>query len=94
MNGAGMPGDAPRAPGNHPAPVMRLGSEIARQFESWPDRDVAATEIAAHITKFWEPRMRQDLIGLVRQGEAGVPPLLAMAAGRLADLGDSSAPSP
>ncbi|ONI87141.1 formate dehydrogenase [Saccharothrix sp. ALI-22-I] len=41
-------------------PTVRLANEIARQFHHQPP-DTAATAIATHIERFWDPRMRTDL---------------------------------
>ena len=41
-------------------PVVRLGHDLVRNFEALP-ADQAAVEIATHIRKFWEPRMRRQL---------------------------------
>lgn len=65
-------------------PVVRLGQDLVRNFQTLPP-DKAASEIATHIKKFWEPRMRRDLLERVRSGEADVPPLLASAAEHLVD---------
>ena len=40
-------------------PVVRLGHDLVRNFEALPP-DRAAVEIATHIRKFWEPRMRRE----------------------------------
>ncbi|MBM6404963.1 formate dehydrogenase subunit delta [Phycicoccus sp. CSK15P-2] len=65
-----MSGDVP--------PVVRLGHDLVRNFEALPP-EKAAEEIATHIKKFWEPRMRRDLVARVRAGEVD-DPLLAKAA--------------
>ena len=49
-------------------PVVRLGHEPVRNFEALPPEQ-AAVEIATHIRKFWEPRMRQELLARVRWGD-------------------------
>ncbi|WP_348771491.1 formate dehydrogenase subunit delta [Azospirillum sp. SYSU D00513] len=41
--------------------VVRMANQIATFFEAYP-LDEAATETAAHIQRFWPPRMRQALI--------------------------------
>jgi formate dehydrogenase subunit delta len=63
-------------------PVIRLGHDLVRNFEALP-RDKAAEEIATHIRKFWEPRMRRELVGYVVAGDPRVDTLLAEAAGSL-----------
>jgi formate dehydrogenase subunit delta len=45
------------------APVVRLANEIGRQFEHLP-LDRAAAQVAAHLTSFWEPRMRAELLAV------------------------------
>jgi formate dehydrogenase subunit delta len=59
-------------------PEIRMGNDIARALHHLPD-DEAATAIATHLTKFWEPRMRRALIERVRAGDPRVDPLLATA---------------
>jgi formate dehydrogenase subunit delta len=66
------------------APVVRLGQDLVRNFENLPP-EKAAVELATHIKKFWEPRMRADLVDRVRRGEPTLPPLLVRAAEDLVD---------
>jgi formate dehydrogenase subunit delta len=66
------------------APVVRLGHDLVRNFEALPP-DTAAVEIATHIRKFWEPRMRQELLARVRWGDTSLHPLLVRAAEDLVD---------
>ncbi len=65
-------------------PVVRLGHDLVRNFEVLP-ADKAAVEIATHIRKFWEPRMRHELLARVRRGDTTLHPLLVVAAGDLVD---------
>ncbi|MFL6150768.1 MAG: formate dehydrogenase subunit delta [Ornithinibacter sp.] len=65
-------------------PVVRLGHDLVRNFEALPD-DKAAVEIATHIRKFWEPRMRHELLARIRRGDTTLHPLLVLAAGDLVD---------
>ncbi|HQH08678.1 MAG TPA: formate dehydrogenase subunit delta [Phycicoccus sp.] len=85
MTGATMPGGKAIPAEPHPAVSLRLGGDIVRQFEHWPDQDATAEEIATHIKKFWEPRMRHELMAHVRLGDTAMPRLLAMAAAHLVD---------
>jgi formate dehydrogenase subunit delta len=64
--------------------VVRLGHDLVRNFEALPP-DKAAVEIATHIRKFWEPRMRHELLARVRWGDTTLHPLLVAAAGDLVD---------
>lgn len=69
----------------HQSAVMRMGNDIVRQYAHWADREAAAEEIATHIKKFWEPRMRHELMAHVRLGDTEMPFLLGMAAAHLVD---------
>jgi formate dehydrogenase subunit delta len=66
------------------APVVRLGHDLVRNFEALPP-EKAAVEIATHIRKFWEPRMRQELLARIRWGDTTLHPLLVRAAEDLVD---------
>ena len=70
----------------HPGvpPVVRLGHDLVRNFEALPP-EKAAVEIATHIRKFWEPRMRHELVARVRWGDTSLHPLLVRAAEDLVD---------
>ncbi len=70
--------------GHGEPPVVRLGHDLVRNFEALPP-DKAAVEIATHIRKFWEPRMRHELVARVRWGDTSLHPLLVLAAGDLVD---------
>jgi formate dehydrogenase subunit delta len=65
-------------------PVVRLGHDLVRNFEALPP-EKAAVEIATHIRKFWEPRMRQELLARIRWGDTTLHPLLVRAAEDLLD---------
>ncbi len=59
--------------------VLRLGHDLVRNFEVLP-HERATVEIATHIRKFWEPRMRRELLAYVDTGDTRVDALLAEAA--------------
>ena len=65
-------------------PVVRLGHDLVRNFEALPP-EKAAVEIATHIRKFWEPRMRHELVARVRWGDMSLHPLLVRATEDLVD---------
>lgn len=65
-------------------PVVRLGLDLVRNFEALPP-EKAAEEIATHIKKFWEPRMRHELLARIRRGDTDLHPLLVRAAEDLVD---------
>jgi formate dehydrogenase subunit delta len=42
--------------------LVRMANQIGAFFESMPDRQQALADIAGHLQRFWEPRMRQGLL--------------------------------
>jgi formate dehydrogenase subunit delta len=42
--------------------LVGMANRIGDFFQSMPDRLEAKRDIALHISKFWEPRMREALI--------------------------------
>ena len=72
------------SPGQGVPPVVRLGHDLVRNFEALPP-EKAAREVATHIRKFWEPRMRAELLARVRWGDTTLHPLLVRAAEDLVD---------
>jgi len=41
--------------------LIRMVNRIGSFFEAMPDRDEANRDLAQHVRRFWEPRMRQQL---------------------------------
>ena len=58
-----------------PEKMVRMANQIATFFSSQPDDDRAA-QVADHINKFWEPRMRAQLAAHVEAGGEGLDPLV------------------
>ena len=59
--------------------LIRMANQIATFFESKPHAEgVAGT--AAHISDFWEPRMRKHLFDHIAAGGEGLKPLVLEAA--------------
>ena len=69
--------------------VVRTGHDLVRNLGHLPP-ETATMEIATHIRKFWEPRMRHELLARVRWGDTTLHPLLVAAADDLVD-GESTA---
>jgi formate dehydrogenase subunit delta len=42
--------------------LIKMANEIGAFFESEPDRAVAMEGVAGHIKRFWDPRMRRELL--------------------------------
>ena len=64
-----------------PEKMVHMANQIAAFFRSQPGEDAAA-RVAAHLTDFWEPRMRAQLLAHVAAGGAGLDPV-ALAAARM-----------
>ena len=45
-----------------PAKLIKMANQIGAFFEAMPNREQAVKDIAAHIQRNWEPRMRTALL--------------------------------
>ena len=45
--------------------LVTMANQIGAFFETMPDRQQALADIAAHLQRFWEPRMRRALLQYV-----------------------------
>jgi formate dehydrogenase subunit delta len=62
--------------------MVHMANQIALFFASYPREDAIAG-VADHLRKFWEPRMRKQIIEYVAQGGAGLHALAIEAVKRL-----------
>ena len=59
------------------ATLVRLANRIGEFFEAMPEREQALHDVAEHIRKFWEPRMRRALLEhLDDAGSDGLLPIV------------------
>lgn len=60
--------------------LVTMANQIGAFFETMPDRQVAMADMAAHLKRFWEPRMRRALLQYIddRQG-AGLTDIVLQA---------------
>ncbi len=65
-----------------PEKMVYMANQIATFF-SLRTEEEAVSEIAAHISDFWEPRMRRRLLDHMAQGGAGLNPLVLKAQGAI-----------
>lgn len=42
--------------------LVKMANEIASFFEAEPDRAVVLEGVAGHLRRFWDPRMRRELL--------------------------------
>lgn len=57
--------------------LVKMANQIGKFFEADPDRAAALEGVAGHLAKFWEPRMRRELLAHVdATGGAELSPLV------------------
>ena len=63
-----------------PKTLVHLANRIGEFFQSKPDREEALQGVATHIRRFWDPRMRRQLLAHVdRQDGEGLSDLVLSA---------------
>jgi formate dehydrogenase subunit delta len=62
--------------------MVHKANQIALFFASYP-HDEAVAGVTDHLLKFWEPRMRRQLLAYEREGGEGLHPLVGEAIARL-----------
>ena len=48
--------------------LSSMANDIANFFHAETDRNVAVEGISGHLRKFWEPRMRKQIIAYAKSG--------------------------
>ncbi|OZI29113.1 formate dehydrogenase [Bordetella genomosp. 1] len=59
-----------------PVNLIRMANRIGDYFDAYPDQAEAIEGVANHIQKFWEPRMRTELLSWLAahpDGQGAVP---------------------
>lgn len=49
--------------------LVKMANQIAAFFAAEPDRKAAVEGVAGHLKRFWEPRMRREILAMVDRGE-------------------------
>jgi formate dehydrogenase subunit delta len=62
-----------------PEKMVHMANQIALFFAGYPHDDAVAA-VGDHLTKFWEPRMRRQLLDYLAGGGEGLHPLAFEAA--------------
>ena len=65
--------------------LVTMANDIGAFFDAESDKAEAARNVANHLTKFWEPRMRREILAHYRDGGAGLNPLARSAIALLAE---------
>lgn len=64
-----------------PEKMVRMANQIATFFKSQPGEP--DEKVAMHLSDFWEPDMRAQLLDHIRAGGDGLDEVVVKAAGRL-----------
>lgn len=59
--------------------LVHRANQMAAYFSAYPQAR-AVKEVETHIRKFWEPRIRAQLVDYVENGADGLHPLVVKAA--------------
>jgi formate dehydrogenase subunit delta len=59
--------------------LVKMANQIGQFFEAEPDEIQAVSDVASHIKRFWDPRMRQAIIAHVGNGGEGLLPIVQKA---------------
>jgi len=65
--------------------LIYMANQISKFFES-QGRETAIAGTADHIRKFWDPRMRSQIVAHVKAGGNGLDPVARMAIERLPEM--------
>ena len=57
-------------------PLVRMANEIGNFFKAEPDHAQAVEGVASHLRRFWEPRMRKEILAYVDNGGGGLMDLV------------------
>ena len=68
--------------------LTTMANDIGNFFAAEPDETEAVRGVANHLRRFWDPRMRRQLIDYYRSGNGGLTPLAKSAVGLLAEAQD------
>jgi formate dehydrogenase subunit delta len=62
-----------------------MANDIGAFFDAEPDKTEAARGVANHLKRFWDPRMRRQIVAHYRSGGSGLGDVARSAVGMLAD---------
>jgi formate dehydrogenase subunit delta len=75
--------------------MIKMLNEIGAFFEAEPDREAAARDVKGHVRRYWEPRMRAQLLEYFEQRQgAGLSELAVQAVELLAAEARAAAAGP
>jgi formate dehydrogenase subunit delta len=63
--------------------LTKMANEISAFFEFESGREQAVDDVAGHMRRFWDPRMRREIIAHLQQGGAGLSEVARAAVAKL-----------
>lgn len=66
--------------------LAKMANQIGAFFAAYPDKEFAVGEIANHLHKFWEPRMRETMFRHLDSAKDDLDPLVYEAFQRLQSM--------
>ena len=61
----------------NPSNLIKMANQIGTFFETTPDREKGVKEVASHILRFWDPRMRDCFLDYVNlAGDRELKPIV------------------
>lgn len=64
--------------------LVHMANQIGAFFAAEPQREDAVAGVVSHLKRFWEPRMRKQIIAHAQAGGAGLDEIVKDAVQRLA----------
>ncbi len=65
--------------------LVSMANDIGHFFDAEADKSVAAGNVANHIKRYWDPRMRREIVAHYKEkGGAGLDPVARSAVALLA----------
>ena len=68
----------------HPVYLIKMANEIAAFFAGESGPSQAPKDVVTHLKKYWDPRMRREMVAHYRKGGAGLSEVALAAAALLA----------
>jgi formate dehydrogenase subunit delta len=61
----------------NPSNLIKMANQIGAFFEAMPDQQQATRDVAGHILKSWEPRMRNGFLEYIdKAGDEALKPVV------------------
>jgi formate dehydrogenase subunit delta len=74
----------------HIEQLVTMANDIAAFFHGAADRNEAAQSVATHLRRYWDPRMRKQIIAHQQAGGTGLSELAQAGVTLLAESGSNA----